>query len=336
MALRKYNYQPTLFFMTTQTYLRSFRPLVFALFNLVILVNLQSCRFDKKQTKTEETVIETENFVNILTENMDFQMVDTIPSGWNTFRYTNASPQTHFFLIDKYPEGITMQHIIDSVGPPFDNGMKLLNEGKTEEGYAEFGKLPSWFMEMKNLGGSGLISPNLTSETSVKLDPGYYIIECYVKMSNGVFHTSMGMAKVLIVSDINSGNSEPNADIKINISSTEGIIFNDSINKGKHVISVFYKDQIAHENFIGHDVNLAKIDDTANLDELNNWMDWSNPKGLIEPAPKGVTFLGGVNNMSAGDTGYFKVNLDPGRYVLISEVPNPSSKNMLKTFVVKE
>jgi len=40
--------------------------------------------------------------------------------------------------------------------------------------------------------------------------------------------------------------------------------------------------------------------------------------------------------MRTGDTGYFTVNLSPGRYVLISEVPNPASKNMLKTFVVKE
>ena len=65
-------------------------------------------------------------------------------------------------------------------------------------------------------------------------------------------------------------------------------------------------------------------------------MDWSNPKGLIEPAPTGITFLGGVNNMTEGQKGYFTVNLEPGRYILISEVPNPASKNMLKTFVVPQ
>jgi len=322
--------------MKTQTYLKLFKTsFIFPLF-LAIISTIQSCKSDKKQTKTEEPVIEKENVINILTENMDFQMADTIPSGWNTFRYKNASPQTHFFLIDKYPDGITLQNIIDEVAPPFDNGMKLLNEGKTEEGFAEFGKLPSWFMEMVNLGGSGLISPNHTAETTVKLDPGFYIIECYVKMANGVFHTSMGMAKGIVVSDTDSKNSEPAADEKIEISSTEGIIFNDNIGKGKHCFSVFYKDQVPHENFVGHDINLAKLDTEADLEFLNNWMDWSNPKGLIEPAPKGVTFLGGVNNMRAGDTGYFTVSLEPGRYVLISEVPNPSSKNMLKTFVVKE
>ena len=322
--------------MKTQSNPIAFKIIIILFLSMSLVLSLQSCKSDKKQNKVEDSGIAIENVINILTENMDFQMSDTIPSGWNTFRYKNASTQTHFFLIDKYPDGITMQNVIDEVGPPFDNGMKLLNEGKTEEGFAEFGKLPTWFMEMKNLGGSGLISPGLVSETTVKLDPGYYIIECYVKMSNGVFHTSMGMAKVVIVSEANSGNIEPKADAEITISSTDGITFNDTISKGEHCFSVFYKDQIAHENFIGHDINLAKLEENANLDELNDWMDWSNPKGLIEPAPTGVTFLGGVNNMSEGQKGYFTVNLEPGRYILISEVPNPASKNMLKTFVVPE
>lgn len=321
--------------MKTETKPPKFK-IIILLLSISLVASLQSCKSDKKQNKIEDSPIVKENVINILTEGMDFQMADTIPSGWNTFKYKNASTQTHFFLIDKYPEAITLDSVKARVLPSFDKGMKLINEGNAEAGFAEFGNLPAWFMELKNLGGSGLISPGLVAETTVKLDPGYYIIECYVKMSNGVWHTSMGMTKEIIVSETNSGNEEPKADIEIAISSTDGIIFNDSINKGNHRFSVFYKDQIAHENFIGHDINLAKIDDKADLDEINSWMDWSNPKGLIEPAPKGITFLGGVNNMSAGDTGYFTVNLNPGRYILISEVPNPVSKNMLKTFTVSD
>ncbi len=65
-------------------------------------------------------------------------------------------------------------------------------------------------------------------------------------------------------------------------------------------------------------------------------MNWVNPEGLMEPAPKAVTFIGGVNDMPEGHTGYFKANLEPGKYVLISEVPNASSKNLMKTFEVSE
>lgn len=302
----------------------------------IISLGFQSCKSDKKETKTEEVEMEKENVIDVLTENMDFQMPDTIPSGWVTFRYKNASPQTHFMMIDDYPEGKTIDTVMAVIDPPFSEGMRLINEGKPEEGFAAFGKLPEWFGEVKFVGGTGLVTPGHVAETTIKLNPGDYFFECYVKMSNGVFHTSMGMFIPVTVSDSDSGNQEPKADIAIEISSTEGIVFNDSISAGKHTFSVHFKDQIVHEHFLGHDVNLAKLDDTANLEEIASWMDWSNPKGLIEPAPAGVTFLGGVNNMLAGDTGYFKVTLEPGRYVLISEVPNSASKNMLKTFTVSE
>lgn len=311
-----------------------FLTFLFAL--LMISIAFQACKSDKKEGKTEEPELEKEKVIDVLTENMDFQIPDTIPSGWVTFRYKNASPQTHFLLIDDYPDGKTIDTIMAVIAPPFDEGMKLINEGKSEEAFAAFGKLPAWFSEVKFIGGTGLISPGHVASTTLKIEPGFYIAECYVKMSNGVFHTSMGMTKEIVVSDTDSGNLEPKADIAIEISSTEGIVFNDSISKGKHTFSVFYKDQIVHEHFLGHDVNLAKIDDSVTLEDLGSWMDWSNPKGLIEPAPVGVTFLGGINNMLAGDTGYFTATLEPGRYVLISEVPNPASKNMLKTFTVSE
>lgn len=312
------------------------KSLILFLVFLIFSLGLQSCKSDKKEGKSEVEETEKENVIDVLTEDMEFQMPDTIPSGWVTFRYKNASPQAHFIMVDDYPEGKTLDSVKARVMPVFDEGMNLINEGKMEEGFAAFGKLPEWFSEAKFIGGTGLISPGHVATSTMKLNPGYYLLECYVKMSNGAFHVSMGMVKEVVVSETDSGNPEPKANLAIEISSTEGIVFKDSISAGNHVFSVHYKDQIVHQNFVGHDINLAKLDDNADLDNLNMWMDWSNPKGLIEPAPAGVTFLGGMNNMLAGDTGYFTATLEPGRYVLISEVNDPASKNMLKTFTVTE
>lgn len=314
-------------------------PFKMTLIVLCTFLITQSCKSDKqqKQEEEEETAIEKKDeVIEIITKNMDFQMPDTIPSGWNTFHYKNLSPQTHFFLIDKYPEGKTSEDAENLVAPVFDSAMKLIMEGKTDEGYAEFAKLPEWFGEVVFVGGSGLLSPGQTAVTTLNLQPGRYIIECYVKMSNGVFHTSMGMTKDLVVSNTDSGNEAPTSDIDIAISSTDGIVYKDSISSGKQVFSVTYKDQIAHENFVGHDINLVKLGENADLRELEHWMNWANPKGLIEPAPNGVTFMGGVNDLPAGNVGYFSATLEPGSYALISEVPEASRKNMLKTFVISE
>ncbi len=306
------------------------------LISLFLIITINACVSDRKTENKSEKVAEPENVVQIITQNMEFQIADEIPSGWNTFRYTNKSSQVHFFLIDKYPDGKTIEDAEKIVAPIFQEGMDLINQGKDEEGFAAFGKLPEWFSEVVFLGGSGMVSPGQTCETTLKLDPGYYILECYVKMANGVFHSKMGMVKELVVTEEESSVTPPSANVKINISSTEGMVYSDPINKGPNIFSVYFEDQIVHENFVGHDVNLVKLDANADINALEKWVNWADPKGLITPSPDGITFLGGVNDMPSGSTGYFKVNLEPGDYALISEVPNASGKNLLKQFSISE
>lgn len=300
------------------------------------LMSIPACINDNKSEKKEQDEVKKDRSIEIITEVMDFQTVDEITSGWHTFRYINKSYETHFYLFDKYPEGKTIGDGEREVAPTFQKGMDLINEGKVEEGYAEFNKLPAWFFEVVYSGGSGLLSPGQTGLTTIKLEPGYYVIECYVKMENGMFHSTMGMVKELIVTDSITDNSYPKPDIKISISSTEGIAFNEPIRSGKQTFSVHFKDQVVHENFVGHDVNLVRLSKNANLEALEKWMNWADPKGLITPAPEGFTFLGGVNDMPAGSIGYFTAILESGNYALVAEVPNTLSKNMLKTFVVSE
>ncbi len=114
----------------------------------------------------------------------------------------------------------------------------------------------------------------------------------------------------------------------------KALAYDKAITKGKQIFSVFVKDQKPHENFIWHDINLVKLEDYASEDALEAWMDWSDPKGLITPVPNGVTFLGGVNDMPAGSTGYFYADLKPGKYAFISEVPNTKEKGLFKIFEV--
>ena len=316
---------------TKNILIKAYGPIIISL-----LFGLNACVSDKKTENKKETLVEKENVIEIITKNMEFQIADEIPSGWNTFRYTNKSTQVHFFLIDKYPEGKTINDAEEIVAPIFQEGMDLITRGKAEEGFAAFGKLPEWFGEVVFMGGSGMVSPGQTCETTLKLDPGYYILECYVKMANGKFHSSMGMVKELVVTEEKSNISPPSANIKINISSTEGMVYSDPITKGINTFSVYYEDQIVHENFVGHDVNLVKLDDNADINALEKWVNWADPKGLITPSPKGITFLGGVNDMPAGSTGYFTTTLEAGNYALISEVPNASGKNLLKRFTISD
>ena len=97
--------------------------------------------------------------VSVVTKSMEFYAPDTIPSGWTTFIYENRSTEPHFILLDKYPEGVTIENTIEEVAPAFEEGMSLIMEGKMEESMEAFGKLPEWFSQVVFSGGTGLISP---------------------------------------------------------------------------------------------------------------------------------------------------------------------------------
>lgn len=271
--------------------------------------------------------------VDISTTAMDFEAPGQLSPGWTTFRYSNNSNEPHFFVLEKMPTGKTIANTRSEIIPVFDAAMVLINEGRREEGLAELGKLPSWFSEVIFSGGPGIISPGKIAETTVNLEPGTYIIECYVKMPNGRFHSAMGMIEEIQVSGINRMNPEPKAGLNIQISNS-GITFDARPQPGRHTFAVHFQEQKTHENFVGHDIHLVRLREGADLDELNTWMNWAQPEAFQTPAPAGIEFLGGIQEMPAGNTAYFTATLSPGNYALISEVPDPKSKNMLQTFTV--
>ena len=313
------------------------------LFPIIALFLVVSCKNDTKNGDTEEEVMieveetlqEQENVIDIVTRSMEFQMADTIPSGWNTFKYDNRANETHFFRFVKLQDSISLEKYKKEVDPVFEEGMDLINEGKPQEGFAAFGKLPQWFNETIPAGGSGLIAPKHSTLTSLKLDPGNYIVECYVKMPNGKFHSTMGMVKQVQVAELDSEMAPPVSTDTIYVRE-DGFDFNKGIKKGKHVFMVNVESQKLHENFARTDVNLVRLSNNANLDSLESWMVWYDPKGFITPVPNGVTFLGGFNDAVAGSIGYFQVDLSPGKYAFISEVPNARDKGLWQEFEVLE
>lgn len=306
-----------------------------SIYPFVAILLLTACKTDKKKEAVTETVeIPKPGSVQVQTQSMEFFSPDTLKSGWNTFIYENASTEVHFILMDLYPEGKTAADTQTDILPPFDEGMKLIMEGDIENAIAAFGKLPPWFQEVKYMGGTGIISPKHTAISTIYLEPGLYIMECYVKMADGTWHTSHGMYKEIIVTRESTKMEPPKPTIKVEISSTEGIVVKDTIESGKQTFEVFFKDQTVYEHFLGHDVNLVKYSDEASLDSLIHWMSWMNPDGLITPSPNGFTFLGGMNNLPSSGIGYFEAILSPGNYALISEVPLADKKQLIQKFTI--
>jgi hypothetical protein len=267
--------------------------------------------------ETAVTAPEDAAVVEITALDYAFQAPEEIPSGWVTFRMRNAGRMEHFALLTGLPEGITFEDHMESVVPVFDRVWYRLRDGEIDKAQAgqELGSLPEWYLtSARQAGGPGFLAAGLTGETTVFLEPGTYVMECYVKTIDGEFHTALGMIRPITVTAADSGAGPPEADIHIRLSNYALEVSGD-VTAGEHTVAVHFDE---HPEFgLGNDVHLARLTDDAELDALIEWLDWMNVDGLVPPAP--AVFLGGAHEMPVGSISYFTVSLEPGRYAWIAE-----------------
>ncbi|GAA5520852.1 hypothetical protein LQ318_03870 [Aliifodinibius salicampi] len=334
------------------------RPIGFTIpLALSIMVLLSACSDADTQPQNKSTVEVTAT--HDAEENKHLFEVSTneISSGWTTFQFKNASGYDHFFLIWQIPEvGIKaaeaageplLDHFYQNITEPFQMQFNPYIEGGMEFGeftdslVATLSETAPWFFDpgAKTMGGPGFTAAGTTSETTVHLEPGEYIIECYVKNEDEIFHSYIGMLEHISVTDNPSDAQEPEPTKTVMISSTEGIQVEQALTAGSHVIEIFFKDQETYAHLQGHNVQLVRLNDKEDEELLKNlaaWMDWRKPGSLVNRAPEGAEFMGGTMEMTKGGTAYFHVNLEPGDYAWIAEIPNPADHNMLKIFTIAE
>lgn len=310
-----------------------------------IMAGFYSCEEEDLTPESSDTLnasVKAMNRVQITSTGMNFHAPDEIPSGWNTFEYTNGTGVPHFFLLVKIPDGKTLEDYRTEVTVPFNSWLWELAEGNLEAVPA----LADWFWtDAINFGGSGIIDPGKTATTSINLTAGNYVMECYVKMPGeafekpgGVFHSFPvnGMVKRFTVTTEQTKEKEPKADVRIDVA-TQGFVLDKEIHRpGLHTFAVNYE---AGPTLA--DVHLVRLDDATpkDISELNSWMHWMNnlgqeDEGLMTPAPQGFSFLGGAQELEFGGTTYFQALLKPGKYALIAEWPDSMADGYYHEFSV--
>lgn len=267
--------------------------------------------------------------VEVTAADFSFTGPPTLPSGWTTFRFTNGGEQTHFMVLWHLPEGKTFDDYARDVGAAFAATVPRYRAGETDrnEFLAELGgALPEWFLtSVDGWGGVGFTAPGHTAEATVRLEPGQYVMECYAQTPEGEFHGDKGMLRPLIVTEADNGATEPSGDTEVTLSNYR-IDAPDALTPGEHTVRVTVTEN--PEGLLGHDVHLARLQTDDDLAAAVAWVDWVD--SMRSPAP--VEFLGGVDEMPAGHSGYFHVNLEPGRYAWISE--GYAAQGMVKEFTV--
>lgn len=275
----------------------------------------------------------------------------TVPAGWTTVTFDNPTEHAHFVYSSKIPEqviedskaeGMALREFwIETVTKPFQYFMdKTYVPGKEPDPADNtdiYNSLfPPWFGDITYYGGPGLTSGGRSSEATVDLPPGEYILECYVKNGANDFHSYLGMLDLLTVTDDESAAKEPDATLKVTVDN-DGLTAPTSTRPGQHTVAVRFDEQQAYSNLVGHDVHLVRLDGDTTAGDVAGWMDWTSPSQLIADGDEPGPFIGGVQDIWTGDlprTGYADVLLKPGEYAWVAEVPASDKKGLLAEFSV--
>jgi hypothetical protein len=254
-----------------------------------------------------------------------------IPSGWVTIRMANEGLEHHFVFLTLLPEGKMIEDYLSDVGVAFEQAWEQLRSGAVDKAGAGamLGEmLPEWYASAASMGGPGLVAPGKVGQATMRLTPGNYVMECYVKTADGEFHMALGMAMPLTVTEEDSGATPPHTDLEITLFN-HGITIEGAPAAGRQTVKVNFDEQ--PEYGLGNDVHVVRLEEGTDLDEVVNWMDWMNVDGLRAPSP--AAFVGGIHEMPAGFTAFFTVDLTPGHYAWIAE--SGAARGMVEEFTIE-
>ena len=275
----------------------------------------------------------TPPIVTVVARDYAFDVADSLPAGWTTLDFENAGQEEHFAYFYRLPEDKTIEDLRTEALAPFGAAWYgyVTGEISREEAEDRFRtEIPAWFYdEIVSVGGAALTEPGERARVTIDLEPGTYVLECYVKRPDGTWHTELGMQRTVVVAsdehDMDAAPPEPDATMTL---SNYEIEVAGQVPAGSSVIEVRAEDR--PDGLMPHDINLFRLEEGVGLPEIVEWMDWMEPEGFRAPAPG--RSLGGMEHLSPDRAGYVHLDLEPGSYAWVSE--GYGDRGMVREFTV--
>ncbi|REL33793.1 hypothetical protein DYD21_10330 [Rhodohalobacter sp. SW132] len=255
----------------------------------------------------------SDHVIQVTAQDYAFDAPNEIPSGWTTFEFVNEGEEPHLMWIVRLPEDKSIDdYAADYVGPLAEIWhVQRAGDIDRAEAVERFqAAVPGWWYEMQRAGGVGIVKPGHVLEVTLHLEPGSYILDCYTKTEDGKLHNMEGMVRELTVTEAPSETTPPEPDIEITLSNHEMTV-EGNLAAGNRTVEV-------HTREFGHNVHVARIETDTEMQEIIDWMTPFNLEQFWPPAP--TTFIGGIHQLPEGGKGYFTLDLEPGRYLFISQL----------------
>lgn len=280
--------------------------------------------------QSQETVVHVE----AIDHAFDVDAPKQLPSGWITFILSNQlATEMHEISLVELPDGVTHEDYLTDYMTAWETLLREYQEGVVERsGISDRVNeiLPAWSDDLRYVTTRGLASPGRTTERTVYLEPGDYLLICWLKTEEGIIHIMQGMHWEFTVKEDTADSPVPNPESRITLHEKE-IEVDWAPVTGKHAFEVeLNKDQNGRSYH--NNLHLVRLEEEADLNEVNEWMDWYKIGGLRSPSP--VEFLGGIEAERVADNAYFSLNItEPGDYAWIVFVSQ--DQGLYKRFTVK-
>ena len=260
--------------------------------SLVALVTLGACSV-KEAPKTDTAAVAAPaaaapaapNVVNVTASEYKFDAPAEIPAGMTTLTLTNSGKEMHHISLIKLDSAKTMADLMA--------GMKAMKPGTPP---------PGWVIPA---GGPNAAAPGASSSLTMNLQPGNYVLMCFIPDAKGVPHMMKGMTKAMTVTPNATANTtEPTSDITVTLSDYK-FDFSTPLTAGKHTLKIVTAPGQPHE------FTFFQLMPGKTPADLTKYVE-TGMKGAPPAMP-----LGGVSGIAAGNPVFYTVDLKPGDYAIV-------------------
>jgi len=225
---------------------------------------------------------QTPRTVTVYAADYAFDAPDTIQAGATTFHLVNRGPSRHHLTIFALPSGMSLA--------TFDHLMRVESGG---DGIEPIG------------GTESPAEGRHDAWATLDLAPGQYVLTCMLPLPDGSgTHRSRGMFRALTVLPAARPAPMPHADVLMRMTDF-AFVSPDTLRAGQHVVR--FENQGRH----AHLALVLRLAPGKTLADLAAWQ----ANGQKGPNP--TTGAGGVTEMAPGRASVLRLDLEPGRYLLV-------------------
>jgi uncharacterized cupredoxin-like copper-binding protein len=219
-----------------------------------------------------------------------FQAPDSIAAGLVTVHLVDRGHRSHQLTIARLDDSSSLARV-----------MKTLTDDKVRTSGI------TW------VGGVESVKAGDSTETTLVLTPGRYVMLCAYDGDNGHTHLAMGMIRPLLVTATASSMPAvlPSEPVTIHLSDYH-IRIDGALHRGRQLV------RVQNDGPHRHHLNITRFVGKATTEDAMKW------DGKSEPAPlEDVT--GGAAAMAAGQATVIALDLTPGRYELACVLSDTSN-----------